>query len=187
MWSLIELLCFVVGSSIPALRPYVDPWVSRVTKTLSWGGTGRGSGGPSKVTGASSTVNSNTTFNDLKKGRGSYAMSSVSPASPTSPSGHWKELGGQGRIPQPAAVHSFHAYARSGDLESGHRSYHSGQLRDDFTSDSESDLIFQGVAVTYNVKVWSKSRDDLMDGQGLERSVSVNGTRLSTTSRERLQ
>jgi hypothetical protein len=182
IWSLIELLCAVVCSSMPALRPYVDPWITRVASTLSIGGT-RGGSRVSKSTGPTSTVTSNATYNDLKKGRSSYAMSALSP---TSPSGHWKELDDELQMLEPAALRAFHSRTKSGDLEAGSRSFHETQLRDGLTSDSENELIFQGVAVTYNVKVWSKSRDDLMGGPGLERSVSVNGTRVSTVTGDRL-
>ncbi|KAI1853950.1 hypothetical protein JX266_001091 [Neoarthrinium moseri] len=174
VWSLIENFMAVVCGSLPALRPYVDRWIPKVTVT--WPGSKR-SRGSSKQTG-NSTGNSNrlyssNTLDDYKKG--SFVLSSLSPTSPT---GQWKELTVEPRMPP-------RTDADTKDLEAGFAPSEAPLGRES-SSESENDLIIQGhrVSVTYNVKVSSSSRGGLSGGRGVERSVSVNGTRVPTSAED---
>ncbi|ETS83104.1 hypothetical protein PFICI_04980 [Pestalotiopsis fici W106-1] len=89
VWSLIENLMAVVCGSLPALRPYVDPWIPRISVT--WPKSRGSSKGTPKHT-DNSTANSDTLYSPSTYGadykKYSYPMP---PRSPHNSYGRWKE------------------------------------------------------------------------------------------------
>ncbi|KAI4602559.1 hypothetical protein KJ359_009807 [Pestalotiopsis sp. 9143b] len=88
VWSLIENLMAVVCGSLPSLRPYVDPWIPRVSVT--WPKSRGSSKATPKHATDNSTANSDTLYSPSVY-HGDYRKYSYPPP-PRSPSyGRWKE------------------------------------------------------------------------------------------------
>ncbi|KAF7537577.1 hypothetical protein G7054_g3594 [Neopestalotiopsis clavispora] len=89
VWSLMENLMAVVCGSLPALRPYVDPWVPRISVTWP---KSRGSSKATPKHTDNSTANSDTLYSPSTYGadykKYSYPMP---PRSPHNSYGRWKE------------------------------------------------------------------------------------------------
>lgn len=89
VWSLMENLMAVVCGSLPALRPYVDPWVPRISVTWP---KSRGSSKATPKHTDNSTANSDTLYSPSTYGadykKYSYPMP---PRSPQNSYGRWKE------------------------------------------------------------------------------------------------
>lgn len=87
VWSLIENLMAVVCGSLPSLRPYVDPWIPRISVTWP---KSRGSSKATPKQTDNSTANSDTLYSPSVY-HGDYRKYSYPPP-PRSPSyGRWKE------------------------------------------------------------------------------------------------
>ncbi|KAK9799924.1 putative Extracellular membrane protein CFEM domain-containing protein [Seiridium cardinale] len=160
VWSLIENLMAVVCGSLPALRPYVDPWIPRIT--ITWPRS-KGSRSSSKPKG-NSTGNSDTVYSPSAYGadynKHSYPMS---PQARDGAAGQWKQ---SHPVRQPARnwVDVLEASSRIYGMEEG------------ASSESETDLIIQGnrASAAHDMKVPMNSHGELRDGQEAEPSVSVN-------------
>lgn len=150
--------------SLPALRPYIDPWIPRISISWSRTRTYPGRSGYNGGTGAT-----NHTSQSKRSKKNSFAMA---PISPPTQAMDWKPLpgepDGQEKVPK--------------DLETGVlRRNEAGSSE----SESENDLIIQGngAQVAYNVKVWSNNHGGWKGGPAAEEYASAGDTpRAATTT-----
>lgn len=148
----------VVCGSLPALRPYVDPLIPRISVTWP---RSKGSRDSSKRTGYS-TGNSDAIYSpsthaaDYRKF--SYPMT---PISPNGTIGQWKHS-------HPVRQQN----PTTADLEAGMRPV----LEERDSSESETRLIIQGnrTSNTYDPKVSAYNQDESTGGQAVEQSDSAN-------------